>query len=146
MGFASSQVGGAQTIEQSLSKTPITRSRLILPRPSILRSVVVPRLPAEASQAPQHLDTGVFRQKAGSGVKGAIVGALLLGTAAAVAGSQLCEKGEDCTGTAIGFGLIGATIGAVIGAFVGSAAGGDDSEEADSPAPELPPFEPQSRH
>jgi hypothetical protein len=58
------------------------------------------------------------------GEKGAILGAAILGTAAALIGSQLCE--ESCTGTTIGFGLVGATVGAVVGAFLGG--GGDDGD------------------
>lgn len=51
-------------------------------------------------------------------VRGALIGAVVLGTAMAVVGSQQCEANESCTGTTIGFGLIGATVGAVIGGIL----------------------------
>jgi hypothetical protein len=47
--------------------------------------------------------------------------------------------------TAIVFGLMGATVGAVVGAFIGSAAEDEETEEGESPAPELPAFEPQTK-
>lgn len=76
-------------------------------------------------------------------VRGALIGALVLGTAMAVVGSQSCEANESCTGTTIGFGLIGATIGAVVGGILADRLP-DDDERIDARQPEisaLPPLD-----
>ena len=49
---------------------------------------------------------------------GALIGALALGTTAAVIRASMCERGESCTGPTIGWGLMGATVGAVVGGLV----------------------------
>ena len=145
MSFVGSQAGGAQMIEQNPPDRRATPSPLIPPGPSVLRSVFTPPMPSETSQSREGLNSAALQVSSANGEKGAIFGALILGTAAAVVGSQLCEKGEDCTGTAIGFGLMGATVGAVVGAFIGSAAEDEETEEDESPAPELPAFEPETK-
>ena len=50
--------------------------------------------------------------------KGALVGALALGTTVALIRASMCERGESCAGPTIGWGLMGATVGAVVGGLV----------------------------
>jgi hypothetical protein len=52
------------------------------------------------------------------GERGALEGALALGTTAAVIRASMCERGESCTGPTIGWGLMGTTIGVVLGSLI----------------------------
>jgi uncharacterized protein YcfJ len=63
---------------------------------------------------PLHL---LHRRQVSDGERGALLGAAVGGIGLALLGSQLCERNKSCTGTVIGFALVGATVGAVIGAF-----------------------------
>jgi uncharacterized protein YcfJ len=65
---------------------------------------------------PLHL---LHRRQVSDGERGALLGAAVGGIGLALLGSQLCERNKSCTGTVIGFALVGATVGAVIGAFAG---------------------------
>lgn len=51
---------------------------------------------------------------------GIILGGVGLGLGGMLVGSQLCEAREDCSGTTVLFGLLGATVGSVIGGFIGA--------------------------
>jgi hypothetical protein len=63
---------------------------------------------------------GVSQQHAalGRAEKGALIGALALGSTAALIRASMCEQGESCTWPTIGLGLMGATVGAVVGGLV----------------------------
>ena len=52
------------------------------------------------------------------GERGALAGALVLGTMAAVIRTSMCERGESCTGPTLGWGVMGATVGAVLGGLI----------------------------
>lgn len=87
------------------------------PRASILRASTPIVVPTSWGLA----GTDTLRKDSQTAWKeGALIGGLGLGLAAAVLGASLCESGEECSGTIVVFGLIGATVGAVAGAFVGS--------------------------
>jgi hypothetical protein len=58
----------------------------------------------------------------GQGSKGALAGALFLGTIAGIARGGMCERGGSCAGPVIMWGLMGGTVGAVIGGLVAGAA------------------------
>lgn len=49
------------------------------------------------------------------GMKGALVGAAVLGTAAAMLRASMCERGESCAGPVLMWGLMGGTVGAAVG-------------------------------
>jgi uncharacterized protein YcfJ len=70
------------------------------------------------SRTPQPLHS-LHRRQVSDGERGALLGAAVGGIGLALLGSQLCERNKSCTGTVIGFALVGATGGAVIGAFAG---------------------------
>jgi hypothetical protein len=87
-----------------------------------------PRMPAdwihpwEPVALSRSADRDVARAQAmGRGTKGAVGGALLLGTAAAMVRAGMCERGHSCTGPVIMWGLLGATVGAVVGGLVAGA-------------------------
>ena len=79
---------------QSPAESYSVQPRSMRPAPSMLRAVVPAQIPPRSCSR-LGLDSGALHAGKGNGVKGAIFGALLLGTAAAVVGSQLCAEGED---------------------------------------------------
>ena len=79
-----------------------------------------PRLQAPWMQAagperrPVQLDLARARAMS-RGMKGALVGAVVLGTAAAMLRASMCEHGESCAGPVLMWGLMGGTVGAAVG-------------------------------
>jgi hypothetical protein len=71
---------------------------------------------------PRSADLDVARTQAtGRGAKGAVGGALLLGTVAAIVRAGMCERGDSCTGPVVMWSLMGATVGAVLGGLLAGA-------------------------
>jgi hypothetical protein len=79
-----------------------------------------PRLQASWMQAaaperrPARLDLAGARAVS-RGMKGALVGAVVLGTAAAMLRASMCERGESCAGPVLMWGLMAGTVGAAVG-------------------------------
>jgi hypothetical protein len=74
----------------------------------------IPWSPSARASAPANRPQAALSR----GERGALAGALALGTTAAVIRASMCERGESCTGPTIGWGLMGATVGAVLGSLI----------------------------
>jgi hypothetical protein len=87
--------------------------------PRMKTTWIHPWAPAALSRS---ADLDVARTQAtGRGAKGAVGGALLLGTVAAIVRAGMCERGDSCTGPVVMWGLMGATVGAVLGGLLAGA-------------------------
>jgi hypothetical protein len=91
----------------------------VVPQSRVLRSSL--DLPEESytSRASRIVPLSIPSLGAPTSSRRILIGAIVGGVGLAIAGSQLCERGESCTKTVIGFGLIGATLGAVVGGLLG---------------------------
>jgi hypothetical protein len=83
--------------------------------PRVVASDLMPWSPAALAKPLRVIERQARLSRA---EKGALIGALALGTTAAVIRATMCERGESCTGPTIGWGLMGATVGAVVGGLV----------------------------
>ena len=114
----------AQQRSSTTSPRPDRVAAIQPPHQSVLRRTTL-TIQVPWAEAPVSA-TGFVSEHSRNGI---FLGAIAGGVGLALLGSQLCQRGESCTRTVIGFALIGATIGAVVGGIIESSASHDEGGE-----------------